>query len=105
MLTFLTNQNGTNIYTLTMQAKQGTESSNLFSPDQIPIIGIDKWSASSTFLFTRLNTIQQWESYTFTDTITTLPADTIAVYIYSYASQMSVSDFLFDKIELTKTSL
>ena len=104
ILAFITGQSGTNIYNLTLQAKR-TPWNILATVPTGTAIGIDKWSSSSAFSFVYLDTIQQWKQYVYCDTITTLPTDTIVIYIHSYAGQMAKTDYLFDKIEVYKTGL
>lgn len=105
---FITGQQGTAVYTLSVWAKKisGTPSkgpSNIClqkSPvtDFNDYINIGDTIDNKTLY---LDTLQQWKKYVLTDTITTMPTDTIYVQLFGVGHLVNDQKYRFDLVQLT----
>ena len=93
--TYITGQNGTQIY----QLKNWMKSPNWTGSASLGTIAQNQFTASNTLS----DTTSIWKQYSFIDTLTTLSSDTIAVRLSAGTGDFCVCTSYFDFIELTVT--
>ena len=103
---FISGQTGTSVYQLSLFGKACTPSP---LPHPQSRICLQKGPIKSSYAVTdssckclALDSLQMWKKYLITDTITSLPSDTIFVELITLGTGPITETYRFDLIELTK---